>query len=346
LGGLLRHASDLLEHPILLEAQQTEFAGILQHAAEWTADEETRLKHYRQALVHRRRSPAVPDKGSVEQWRNEALKERLLSLLEQCPADAQLGTDRGSLRTYDQTLEQLILLWRERRTLWATDLAQACKADAALPSLYNLVDQRFWEHLKEQAFKIECDTTSSEEQIEAFNLTEFRLTSTTTGLTARMRSHPLQVVWRIVPQAGTVRTVETDDVTLVQYFRTPGQVCISAVLHWQGQEIPVKEHTTVKVVRNPELSTRRILGGGAIEWSVLAVAVAFAVATAMSTQYDATFGSSGQYLALLLWAAGAGSGGNMFKQLSATSTVGGQAESALPAPAAPGRQSNPPGGNG
>jgi hypothetical protein len=63
---------------------------------------------------------------------------------------------------------------------------------------------------------------------------------------------------------------------------------------------------------------------------VLAIAAGFAVATAMESQYDSTFGSFSQYLALFVWAAGAGTGGNLFKQLGTTSTPGGQADAALP----------------
>ena len=50
----------------------------------------------------------------------------------------------------------------------------------------------------------------------------------------------------------------------------------------------------------------------------------------MESQYDSTFGSSAQYLALFIWAAGAATGGNILKQLGTSSTPGGQADSTLP----------------
>lgn len=69
---------------------------------------------------------------------------------------------------------------------------------------------------------------------------------------------------------------------------------------------------------------------------MIVIAAGFAVATAMGAQYDSTFGSFGQYLALFVWAAGAGTGGNLFKQLGSASTPGGQPDAAIPAAAAAG----------
>ena len=56
---------------------------------------------------------------------------------------------------------------------------------------------------------------------------------------------------------------------------------------------------------------------------LIAVAAIFAIVTAMSTQYDSTFGTMTQYFALFIWAAGAGTGGNLFTQLGTTSAPGG-----------------------
>ena len=61
-------------------------------------------------------------------------------------------------------------------------------------------------------------------------------------------------------------------------------------------------------------------------------AIGFAVATTMSTQYAWTFGSFSDYLKIFLWAAGAGTGGDLFKQLGASSTPGGQADVTLAMP--------------
>jgi hypothetical protein len=48
--------------------------------------------------------------------------------------------------------------------------------------------------------------------------------------------------------------------------------------------------------------------------------------------YDATSGSYNQYLKLFLWAAGAGRGSNIFKQMGTTATAGGNADVTLTAP--------------
>ena len=61
------------------------------------------------------------------------------------------------------------------------------------------------------------------------------------------------------------------------------------------------------------------------EYAAIAAAALFAVITAMGTQYDSTFGTMTQYFAMFIWAAGAGTGGNLFSQLGTSSAPGGAA---------------------
>jgi hypothetical protein len=103
-------------------------------------------------------------------------------------------------------------------------------------------------------------------------------------------------------------------------------------LSWQGREITLNNSLEFDILPNPEYRKRRLLSGEFTEWVVIAIAAGFAVATAMSTQYDSTFGSYSQYLTLFIWAAGAGTGGNIFKQLGTTSTPGGQSDVTLSKP--------------
>jgi hypothetical protein len=158
-------------------------------------------------------------------------------------------------------------------------------------------------------------------------LVELVLTSTVDGVTNRMLQHPLRVVWQVTMPDGKGRTTETDGMRLVQYFDLPTDVTVFAALRWH-EEIKVPTAFPLRVSENPDYGKRQLLGGG-LEWAVLAIAIVFAIATAMSAVYDATFGSFSQYLALFVWAAGAGSGGNAFKQLGATSTPGGQSDNVL-----------------
>jgi hypothetical protein len=228
----------------------------------------------------------------------------------------------------DQKLSKLILLWRERTYDWAAPLAGA--SAEALQRQYELVDEQFWNYLARQTFTIEPDTTS-QNRVEAHDLVELTLHSAVPGIAKRMGYHPLRVIWTVTLPGGNERTIETNGMKLVQYFSEKGTVTVTAALRWHHPDIKVPVPRTFEVVENRGFgSWWRRFSLGAIEFSVLAIATGFAVATAMSTQYGATFGSFKEYIALFIWGAGAGGGGNIFKQLGSTSTPGGQADATLP----------------
>jgi len=114
----------------------------------------------------------------------------------------------------------------------------------------------------------------------------------------------------------------------MQYFSTPGSVAIIAKLSWKGMEIPVPGSIELDVLPDRKYRAFVVLSDWT-EIAVIALGAALAAATGISTQYDATFGSFGQYVALLSWAAGASAGANMFKELGTTSTLGGRGDVAL-----------------
>src|SRR5205823_2653272 len=127
------------------------------------------------------------------------------------------------------------------------------------------------------------------------------------------------------------RTSETDDLVLAQYFPVPGTQKIEATLRWEGKEISAKEPRVVSVVANPAYRGHLWLKPRDFaELAVMGLAMIFAAVTGLSVMYDPTFGSIAQYAALFLWAAGASTGGNMFKELGTTSTAGGRVDTALP----------------
>jgi len=132
---------------------------------------------------------------------------------------------------------------------------------------------------------------------------------------ARWMAHP--AAW------GDVRTTETDGLTLVQYFPSKGLVKVKATLRWGGEEIPNETPLSFDVIQNPEYRKRGMFATGGTEYAAIAVAALFAIVTAMGTQYDSTFGTFTQYVTLFVWAAGAGTGGNLFSQLGTTSAPGG-----------------------
>jgi hypothetical protein len=337
LGRLLRRASDLLERPTFDQTQQADLKNLLQTAEAWRAAD-TRDAKYREALVDRRRSQELPDLSLVQAFsEGELIRQQLEALLKSCPSAeiiADPSTASAKLQEYDQTIAKLALLWRERETAWAELLAKTCGEGKSLDALFRLVDEKIWEKLeaaeKADQLQIERDPTS-QEQLETYDLVEVRLKSNAPDLSAsRILYHPLHVGWRIVPSDGNVRSTETDGLTLVQYFSLPGKVKVEAVLRWQGREIRIKKDLPFDVVSNPDYHKRRIFSGSFTEWAVIAIAAGFAVATAMGTQYDSTFGSFSQYLTLFVWAAGAGTGGNIFKELGTTSTPGGRPDVTLP----------------
>lgn len=125
-----------------------------------------------------------------------------------------------------------------------------------------------------------------------------------------------------------MREEETDGLTLAQYFLSPGKVKIESFLRWQNKEIPLNNFVTLKIEANAEYS-KYCFFCDFNEWVVLGIAVGFAGVTAMNALYDSTFGSFNQYLSLFIWAAGVGTGGNIFKQHGPTSTPRGQPDAPL-----------------
>ncbi len=344
LGRLLRTATSLLEQPTLTEAQQTQFDAKLQEIQGWL-DDQARAGLYRAALVRRLNSQEVPARDMIVALPAGALQAEVLRLFDAVAADTTLGNQAATeaqLQAFDDRLAKLILLWREKDRPWAGDLAAASLTMSAQP-LFDLVDEKFWNELQAPAdpanpngprkhtFAIQPDTTSGT-RVETFEPVEVTLTSAPDDtLTGRMLFHPLRVVWTVTPSASDgARTTETDGMKLVQYFDAAATVTVSARLSWHGSDIPVTGTHTLTVVENPDYRGWKVLQSNMVELAVLGIAIVFAVATAMSTVYDSTFGSLGQYLGLFVWAAGAATGGNAFKQLGTTNTPGGSADSALP----------------
>jgi hypothetical protein len=288
---------------------------------------------YREALAERCNSQEIPVSSLVQILPQGDLRQQLEALLAMRPDVTMISdpsTTPAMLQVYDETLGKLALLWRERDTAWGGQLAMACADGRSLEELFRLVDEKLWETLdvaaKDNKIQILRDLDSDEE-LKALDIVEVHMASNIPGVSSsRILYHPLHISWRINPPDGKERRTETHGLTLVQYFPRPGKVEVKAVLQWQGLEIPVNAGLNFEVALNPEYVNRRMFTGGITEWAVIAVAAGFAIATAMGTIYDATFGSFNQYLTLFIWAAGAGTGGNIFKQLGTSSTPGGQSD--------------------
>jgi hypothetical protein len=354
LGRLLRHASDRLSRPTFDPTQQNELTKLLDASEAWLIQDPPAAK-YREALIERLQSDEIP--VTIDKVVAGPSLTALAQLQNDWPTEDKIRNepDLANLKIYDQKIAKLALLWREQKLAhqwgknevpWVDKLAQGCIAGAPLEDLFRSVDEGLWAKLKRAAdpdndtgtgadhsanhrLQIVCDA-SYLANLQAFDLIEVRLTSNDSDFDSRIVSHPLRVVWRIVPTDGNVRTDESDGLTLVQYFSSRGKVKLQAFLRWQGHEIPVKHELSLMVAANPDFDSIKLFSGGFTEWVVLLIAAGFAIATAMESQYDSTFGSFSQYLALFVWAAGAGTGGNLFKQLGTASTPGGQTDAALP----------------
>jgi hypothetical protein len=363
LGQLLRRATDRLSRPTFDPTQQSELTKLLQIGDSWLAQDpaDALTEKYREALLDRLQSDEIPDASDLSDVPVQIVRSALATLHKNCPSDDAIKAEASleTLKDYDQRIAKLALLWRECKFSslsenhdcpWLEPLAKSCTGEQSLEELFRIVDEGLWakllraadpERYSEKSSGNTVENTASRLQIvrdanadadlQAYDLVEVRLTSGNSDFDARIVNHPLRVVWRIVPPNGNVRTDEADGLTLLQYFSSPGAVRLQAFLRWQGREIAVKHELALKVVANPDYDKSQLVRSGiATEWAVLAIAAGFAVATAMASLYDSTFGSFSQYLALFVWAAGAGTGGNLFKQLGTASAAGGQADSGSP----------------
>jgi hypothetical protein len=328
IGRLLRNATDLLERPTFGEAEQANLTKLLEAIQAW-ANVATFGAAYQQALLDRRRSnecPELPDVQSLDAGPVRAQLETLFGLLPSEQAITAL-TALLDLKDSDEKIARIALLWRERGQAWAGDLAATYAAGRTLDDLFHAVDTNLWNTLKTAAkngqLVLERDS-ASQDKPQTYEVVEMDLASHMPGLEVKnVRYHPLRVGWRIQPPGGDVRTTDTDGLTLVQYFPSEGPVKVKASLRWAGEEIPIETPLSFDVVQNPEYRKRGMFTTEWTEYVAIAVAALFAIVTAMGTQYDSTFGTFTQYLTLFVWAAGAGTGGNLFSQLGTTSAPGG-----------------------
>ena len=338
IGRLLRRANDLLELPTFGDVEKASLAKLVDILETW-ANAATFTAAYKQAVLDRRRGSECPKPSHVQGFAAGPVRQQLDVLLNAVPnADAIAAqSEPDALQDSDVKIARLALLWRERDQPWATDLAVVCQEGKPLDDAFRCVDTHFWHHLKtavkDETLKVKLDS-ASQSNPHADEIVEMNLESDASGAeTLRILHHPLRVLWRIEPKNGQVRTTETDGLTLVQYFPSSGVVDIKATLRWAGDEIPINTPLHIQVDPNPKSRKRTMLSRDLTEYAAIAAAALFAIITAMGTQYDSTFGTMTQYFAMFIWAAGAGTGGNLFSQLGTTSAPGGAA-AIISAPAA------------
>ena len=336
IGRTLRQATDLLERPTFGELEKASLTKLLEEAEAW-ANPSKISDTYKDALLDRRRSSECPDKPDIDALAEGTLRTQLDALYKLLPTEKEITDQTGltDLKGYDERIARTILLWRERNRSWAEELAKVYESGkTALEDLFYEVDKLVWNFLKKEATdkKLELKP-ASQEKPQTYQVVEIDLDSTKLE-SQRLRYHPLRVGWRVQPKSGEVRTPETDGLKLVQYFPSEGPVEVKASLRWKGDEISITDPVRLEVVPNPEYRKRGMFITEWTEYAAIALAALFAIITAMGAQYDSTFGSFTQYVTMFIWAAGAGTGGNLFSQLGTTSAPGGAASSATAAPPA------------
>ncbi|HEV2803600.1 MAG TPA: hypothetical protein VGW57_01595 [Chthoniobacterales bacterium] len=335
IGRTLRQATDLLERPSFGELEKAALTKLLEQAEAW-ADPSKMNETYQKAVLDRRLGSECPNKPDIDAFAGgTTLRTQLTALYDALPREDQIKgqTQLADLKTSDEAMARIILLWRERNRPWAEDLAAAYASGKTAPQdLFNEVDRLVWNFLKKEATDKKFELRpASQENPQTYHVVEIDLESTNLE-SDRLRYHPLRVGWRVQPKGGDVRTPETDGLTLVQYFPSEGPVEVKASLRWKGDEISIENPVRLDVVPNPEYRKRGMFIMEWTEYAAIALAALFAMITAMGAQYDSTFGSFTQYVTMFIWAAGAGTGGNLFSQLGANSAPGGAASSITAAP--------------
>jgi hypothetical protein len=340
LGRQLRSAFSIVERVPFGDTDQAELTKILQAINDWQIDEK-RDGLYRQALLDRRNSSDLPNNDQMTGVaQNNPIRAQLSQYFNNLPGPNLVlapTTQPADLALWDQNIARAALLWRERDAQWATTLGEASTGGQSLDDLFMLVDSEAWQALKtgSEAHQLKITQVATlDEDVHTYDFVETRLKSTVPDVDDdRILYHPLRLRWRVLTQGGDPRSIETDNLALLQYFPKPGAVKITASLTWPGRHVadipvPIEDGLNLNIMANPKQKLRAALTD-LTEYGAIVVAALFAAATAISTTYDATFGSYMQYLGLLLWAAGAATGGNFFKQMSASGTVGGQGDSTL-----------------
>jgi hypothetical protein len=327
IGRLLRSATNLLDRPTFGETERANLTKLLETIEAWT-NEAKLVEEYRKVLIERRRGDQCPDKGAVERLgQGLPIRTQLEALLAILPTEKEIADEIGltKLKQFDESISRILLLWREREKPWAAALADKYAAGEALEDLFKAVDMYIWDTLEKEKGQLTLTRQSiSQESPRTYEVVEIDLGSDIEYLKSQdLIHHKLRVIWRVQPLGSEVRTTETDGCTLVQYFPSMGQVKITATLRWQGDPIAIPSPVDFAVIQSEEYGKHGVFKTSWTEFAALVVATLFATVTAIGTQYDATFGSFTQYLTMFIWAAGAGTGGNLFSQLGTTSAPGG-----------------------
>jgi hypothetical protein len=323
IGAGIRRALAIVDGAKLEAPQRAALDALLMDVQAWLVpDKQDAL--YRDAVLSRIRELLVtvtPYDVPGEKVRGRIAA--LLTQLEETQALSDLTTLTATkLVAYDHAAARLTLLWRDRLKGYADELARSEGNGDALEDLHRMANRELWGRLRAAAEGGRISVAVPAEAVKAYDLVEVSLALNASIQEVEVVNHPCVVRWRIGHADGTEREVLTYGLSLVQYFPLTGTMTFAARLEWDEDRIELKEHGTVRVAPNEDY--RPWASFQSVELAVTGLAALFAIVTGLGYGYNATFGTSAQYIGLFLWAAGASAGGNLYKQRGNERTVGGQ----------------------
>jgi hypothetical protein len=333
----IRHALTLVDGPMFGEAQKKVLATVLESVNLWRSAERQdalyldAVRGRVRQLLRSVRPIDVPE---------GKMRGRVTELLVEIQKATFTDPAAPELKDYDDLAARLALLWRERLKGDAEKLALAEMGGTALEVLHRMADKTIWERLRAAALERRMRIVVSGGPVRTYDLVEARLEITGGMLETDVIDHPCRTHWTVRQPGGQSVEIVTNGLSLVHYSPVQGKATFEARLEWNDEQIPVDEKRhegdggasatasrmdrikkDVSVQRNKEY---RWWAVQSVEWAVTGLAALFAIATGLGSSYNATFGTSAQYVGLFLWAAGASVGGNLFKQRGGGRTVGGQ----------------------
>jgi hypothetical protein len=186
-----------------------------------------------------------------------------------------------------------------------------------------MANRELWERVRAAAAAGRIQLTVPTEEIKAYDLVEVRLALNAPIQEVEIVNHPCIIRWRVRQPDGAEREILSYGLSLVEYFPVAGTMTFTGRLEWEEDAIEIPQPLAVPVKRNDDY--RPWASVQSVELAVTGLAAVFAIVTGLGYGYNATFGTSSQYIGLFLWAAGASAGGNLFKQRGDDRTVGGLA---------------------
>lgn len=233
----------------------------------------------------------------------ERIRGRSWTILEELDALKLNGNPPRltDLRPIDEHVDRLIALRRGRGQSWGEELAELDQRDVPVDSLYQKGDEEQWESWQ----NLRASTRASNTKPQAVAPVTLDVVGQQLGA---LRTHPARILWRVGPKWGYDTKLITEGSRLVYAFPSASTYKVGAALEWAGRSIEIGS-MTIDVSSN--VDSRRLNTARLVSFTALLLSAGFAAIAGFIPQYDATFGTVQQYLALLLTAAAASGGSNV-----------------------------------